>query len=109
MDVKSHFFAVMKLRFLLAVLLSATCSLRGAHLPVMNAGGPEAQLYGQTEHYPTGSSSNMFERKYLVGDFSHFDTLFRAHSISASEKPWEFQTPADSPEIRYSHAGASAI
>lgn len=104
MEVKSHL-AVMKLHFLLPVLLFATCSLRGSHLPVMNAGGPEAQLYGQAEHYPTGSATTMFERKYLVGDFSHFDTLFPAHSISASAKPWEFHTPADSPEIRYSHRG----
>lgn len=95
----------MKSRFLLPVLLFATCSLRGAHLPVMNAGGPEAQLYGQAEHYPTGSSSTMFERKYLVGNFSHFDTLFPSHSISASAQPWEFHSPEDSPEIRYSHAG----
>jgi len=71
----------------------------------MNAGGPEAPLYGQAEHYPTGSSSTRFERKYLVGNFSHFDTLFPAHIISASARPWEFLTPADSPKIRYFHAG----
>jgi CubicO group peptidase (beta-lactamase class C family) len=94
-----------KLHFLVSVLLFAPWSLRSAHLPVMNAGGPEAQLYGQTEHYPTGSSSTMFERKYMVGDFSHFDTLFPAHSINPSAKPWEFHVSADSPEIRYSHAG----
>ncbi len=95
----------MKVHLFLPVLVFATYSLRGAHLPVMNAGGPEAELYGQAEHYPTGSSPTMFERKYLVGDFSHFDTLFPADSISASAQPWEFQTPADSPEIHYSHAG----
>ena len=71
-----------------------------------NAGGPDAQLYGQPEHYPTGSPSNMFERKYLVGDFSHFDKLFPADTISPSAKPWEFHAPVDSAEIRYLHAGA---
>ncbi len=95
----------MKLHFFLCVLLFAAWSLRGAHLPVLNAGGPDAQLYGQAEHYPTGSSDNMFERKYLVGDFSHFDKLFPADSISPSAKPWEFNAPVDSAEIRYRHAG----
>lgn len=71
----------------------------------MNAGGPDAQLYGLAEHYPTGSSNSMFEQKYLVGDFSHFDTLFPADSISPAAKPWEFHASVDSPEIRYSHAG----
>ena len=47
----------------------------------------------------------MFERKYLVGDFSHFDTLFPADSISPAAKPWEFYAPVDSPELRYLHAG----
>ena len=95
----------MKLHFLLSFLLFVPWALGGPHLPILNAGGPEAQLYGQAEHYPTGSSRIMFERKYLVGDFSHFDTLFPARGISPSAQPWEFSTPSDSPEIRYSHAG----
>jgi CubicO group peptidase (beta-lactamase class C family) len=95
----------MKPHSLLPALLIATCPLLAALLPVKNAGGPEAQLYGQTEHYPTGSSSTLFERKYLVGAFSHFDTLFPAHTINASTKPWNFHISADSPEIRYAHAG----
>ncbi len=95
----------MKLNLVASILLFVPYALYGAHLPVLNPGGPDAQLYGQAEHYPTGSSGTRFERKYLVGDFSHFDALFPSHSVRASAKPWEFQSPADPPEIHYSHAG----
>jgi hypothetical protein len=68
--------------------------------------GPDADAYGAAEHYPVGSGATAFGKKFLVGTFSHFDTLYPVHTILPAEKAWEFHHPSAVPEIVYFHAGS---
>ncbi len=74
--------------------------------PVFSASGPDAAAYGEAEHFPVGSPTTFFEKKYMVGSFSHFDLLFPARAVSAAATVWKFQRPITFPEIRYVHAGS---
>jgi CubicO group peptidase (beta-lactamase class C family) len=47
----------------------------------------------------------MFDKRFLVGAFSHFDVLYPSHKIAAATQPWQFIRPATPPEIVYAHAG----
>ncbi len=75
-------------------------------LPSFSASGPDAAAYGEAQHYPVGSPTTFFEKKYMVGSFSHFDLLFPARSIEPAGTVWKFERPAMSPEITYFHAGS---
>ena len=75
-------------------------------LPFFSATGPDAEAYGEAQHYPVGSGATAFEKKFLVGTFSHFDTLFPTHTVLPAAKAWEFHTPDAPPEIMYFHAGS---
>jgi CubicO group peptidase (beta-lactamase class C family) len=72
---------------------------------MFSAGGPDAAGYGEAEHYPTGSPGTLSEKKYMVGNFSHFDVLFPAQAIAAASQVWQFRYPATPQEITYFHAG----
>lgn len=84
----------------------ATLFVYSAQLPFSSVGGPDAEEYGAAEHFPIGSEATAFEKKYMVGSFSHFDTIYPAHTIAPAAHPWEFHHPASAPEIFYFHAGS---
>lgn len=94
------------MKVLCVVFLAAGMLIYGAQLPVFSTTGPNADAYGATEHFPVGSGETAFETKFMVGTFSHFDSLFPVHTVLPAAKAWEFHTPADAPEIQYSHAGS---
>jgi CubicO group peptidase (beta-lactamase class C family) len=88
------------------VLLIAGALICAAQLPVFSAGGPDAEGYGAAEHFPIGSAATAFEKKYMVGTFSHFDTLYPTHAVLPPPRAWQFRRPAAAPEINYFHAGS---
>lgn len=77
-----------------------------AQVPVLSPSGPDAEAYGASEHYPSGSRATAFEKKYMVASLSHFDDLFPSHTIAPAEQSWQFQRPATFPEITYFHVGS---
>lgn len=74
--------------------------------PFFSATGPDAAEYGAADHYPVGSLDTLSEKKYMVGDFSHFDLLFPAHTVAPAPQVWRFRRPGTPPEITYFHAGS---
>jgi CubicO group peptidase (beta-lactamase class C family) len=88
------------------LLLITGFTVCSAQVPVFSAGGPDAELYGAAEHFPVGSRETAFDKKCMVGTFSHFDTLYPAHTVSAASHAWNFQRPATAQEIHYFHAGS---
>ena len=88
------------------VLLAVGMLVYAEERPVFSAQGPDAAGYGAAEHFPVGTAANAFEKKYMVGTFSHFETLHPTHTILPATQPWEFHRPATAPEIRYIHAGS---
>jgi CubicO group peptidase (beta-lactamase class C family) len=89
----------------IALLLLATLPVHAQQLPLFSAEGPDAAAYGAAEHFPIGSSSTQFDKKYMVGAFSHLDTLYPSHTLAPSTHPWEFHRLPTSPEITYVQAG----
>ncbi len=87
---------------LLLIAGSLPCSAQG---PVLSPDGPDAAAYGAAEKYPVGSMENAFEKKYMVGSFSHFDSVFPAQTVLPDSKAWKFERPATATEITYAHAG----
>ncbi|HEX4809297.1 MAG TPA: serine hydrolase [Bryobacteraceae bacterium] len=73
--------------------------------PLFSAGGPDASAYGEAEHYPIGSPDTLSEKKYMVGDFSHFDVLFPAHVVAPAGQIWQFRRMETPPQIAYLQAG----
>jgi CubicO group peptidase (beta-lactamase class C family) len=91
---------------LLAGALIYAAHIYAAQLPIFSATGPDAEAYGAAEHFPVGSGDTAFQKKYMVGSYSHFDTLFPATTLAPAAQAWEFQRPAAFPDITYFHAGS---
>lgn len=89
-----------------ATLLFTGSLVYSGQLPLFSADGPDAGAYGAADHYPVGTASTMFEEKYMVGAFSHFDTLFPVHDVLQAAHAWDFQRPDSPSQITYLHAGS---
>ena len=96
---------------LLARLLPAVAafSLGRAAEPVFNPTGPEAAAFGQAEGFPIGDRATWKDQtpKYLVGGYSHFDTIFPTHRVARAETPSPFSRAAAEPVVRYAFHGHS--
>ncbi len=94
------------IRIAVGVLLFGGTPLFPAQLPVFSADGPDAAAYGSAEHFPVGSAETAFEKKFMVGSFSHFDSIFPGHVVAPAAQPWLFQRVSPASEITYVHAGS---
>ncbi len=72
--------------------------------PQRSPGGPDAAAYGQADGYPIGTADTRDQQRFLVGAFSHFETLFPHRTVDAGGDVWAFDRAADRP-IRYRHDG----
>lgn len=90
----------------MSTLLLSGIQLLASQLPVSSPGGPAAEAYGSAEHFPIGSSATAFEKKFMVGSFSHFATIFPGRAVAPAAQPWELHRVSPPPEITYVHAGS---
>ena len=100
MDVKKGFGIVAA-----AVFVAFGAIAFAEQLPVFSADGPDAQAYGAADHFPVGTGPTAFEKKYMVGSFSHFEDLYPTHTVTAAEHAWSFQRVPTTPEITYLSEG----
>jgi CubicO group peptidase (beta-lactamase class C family) len=89
---------------LVGLLLAA--ALYAAGDAELSATGPDAAAHGAREHYPIGTRATMFDQQFLVGTFSHFDSLFPANTVLPAAQAWNFQRAPDLPDLHYMHAGS---
>ena len=87
------------------VLLLGGVTAHAAQSPTFSAGGPDAAAYGQADHFPIGSPDTFWQKKYMVGAFSHFDLLFPAQSVAPAAQAWQFRRLETSPAISYTQQG----
>jgi CubicO group peptidase (beta-lactamase class C family) len=99
---RKHFFVCIAA----GLLLFAAAAAYTERQPLFSATGPDAAEYGAAEHYPVGSPATLSDKKYMVGDLSHFDLLFPAHVVASAPLVWQFHRPGTPPEIKYFHAGS---
>ncbi len=87
---------------MVSIAMLAYAAVQG---PIFSAAGPDAEAYGAADHYPIGTRDNWFEKQYMVGAFSHLDSLYPTHTVAPADRPWDFERPATRSEIHYIHAG----
>jgi CubicO group peptidase (beta-lactamase class C family) len=73
--------------------------------PRFHVDGPNAAGYGRNEGYPSCKGLDFVrEDRCKVGALSHFDTLFPARRVAASQAPTRFRRAASEPVVRYTFA-----
>jgi CubicO group peptidase (beta-lactamase class C family) len=80
----------------------------GSHAPGprFRADGPNADEFGQKEGYPSCKGIDYVDQtRCRVGALSRYDTLFPAHTITASKQSVPLARAASEPVIRYNLAG----
>ena len=87
-----------------AALIAGTM-LYSEQLPMFSAEGPDAESYGAAEHFPVGAGATAFEKKYMVGSFSHFENLFPTHTVLPASQALDFHRSTAAPEITYLQGG----
>jgi CubicO group peptidase (beta-lactamase class C family) len=105
----SHFEHLLRAALILA---AAALPADASELPAAVAGprfradGPNAEVYGRSEGYPSCKGlAFVREDRCKVGALSHFDRLFPARSVAASQAPTTFRRAAIEPVVRYTFAG----
>ena len=100
-----------RVRIFAAILILLICGIPvlRAQLPDFSPGGPDAETYGSAENFPVGSTATAFEKKFMVGSFSHFYAIFPGSTVQPAAKPWEFHRLSPAPEITYAHAGGRYV
>ena len=74
--------------------------------PRFRADGPNADVWGQKEGYPSCKGLEYIDQtRCRVGALSRYDTLFPARTIAAPKQPVPLARAASEPVIRYNFAG----
>jgi CubicO group peptidase (beta-lactamase class C family) len=73
--------------------------------PTFSPTGPNAAEHGEAQKYPIGTRETMDQPEYLVGSYSHFDTIFPAKAVPRPDKAWTFQRSPHEPDIHYYYHG----
>ncbi|MDP9651497.1 serine hydrolase domain-containing protein [Paraburkholderia caledonica] len=67
--------------------------------PVYSKTGPDAQGYGQNLGYPVGLP--LLRQPYMVGNYSHYDSLHPSHLVAKAEKPSPFERASTELQVSY--------
>ncbi|HUI17452.1 MAG TPA: serine hydrolase [Alphaproteobacteria bacterium] len=92
---------------LLAALLLTPALARAEALPVFSESGPDAEAYGQAEHYPIGAPGHLREQRFLVGSLSHFDHVLSSNPVARAAQASHFARADEELTLTYRHRGES--
>jgi CubicO group peptidase (beta-lactamase class C family) len=75
--------------------------------PVFSDTGPDAAAYGADQGYPAlrGNTTTM-PQQYLVGDYSHYDTLYPSHRVGKPPQASLLRRAAQAITLSYRYKGA---
>lgn len=73
--------------------------------PEYSPSGPDAELFGAAAHFPVGDRTTWQQAPYLVGSYSHFDTIFPTNRIARGDTVRPFARDGQLPEITYEFQG----
>ncbi len=97
---------------IIAVLLFAvlagggTTAALAAADPVFSDSGPDAAAYGAPD-YPVGGRTALTPQVNLVGNYSHFDQVYKAHRVAKADTPSPLRRAPDELALTYTFQGAS--
>jgi CubicO group peptidase (beta-lactamase class C family) len=78
-----HILCVLPVLLTAASLPAYSADQQGA-VPVFSATGPDAADYGENQGYPVGSP--LLRQQYMVGNYTHFDSLHPSHLVAKAER-----------------------
>src|SRR5215210_7155053 len=97
----------MKLFALFGVLALAAGASAAAASPTFRSDGPNAEAYGAAEGYPVGrATAGRFPQHFMVGSFSHYDTLLRTREVPRAGPLAELRRANPVLVLAYRHVGA---
>ena len=97
----------MKLFALFGVLALAAGASAAAASPTFRSDGPNAEAYGAAEGYPVGrATAGRFPQRFMVGSFSHYDTLLRTREVPRGGPVSELRRADLDLELTYRYDGA---
>jgi CubicO group peptidase (beta-lactamase class C family) len=100
--------AIPRLAAIAAVVLVA--SLRQAMPaagPVFSDTGPDAAGYGAVQGYPTHRGGALLPQLYMVGDYSHYDTVWPSHLVARPTASSPLARAADEITLTYRYQDRS--
>jgi CubicO group peptidase (beta-lactamase class C family) len=86
-------------------LLCGLILLAAESVPHFAPSGPDAANYGEAQHFPVGGPHDVNSPQFLIGSYSHFDSIFPARGVPHGMNVWSFHRSAEEPQISYSYAG----
>src|SRR5215207_5864065 len=97
----------MKLFALFGALALAAGASPAAASPTFRSDGPNAEAYGAAEGYPVGrATAGRFPQRFMVGSFSHYDTLLRTREVRRGGPVSELRRADPDLELTYLYDGA---
>ncbi|MET1028785.1 MAG: serine hydrolase [Dongiaceae bacterium] len=88
-----------------AALLTAGSESVYAQSPQFDPSGLDAEKYGAAQGFPIGGPYTYAKPPFVIGSYSHFDSIFPARGVPHPTTVWNFQRAAAEPEIRYQWDG----
>ncbi len=74
--------------------------------PVFSDTGPDAAGYGASQNYPTKRGGALLPQVYMIGDFSHYDTLWPSHLVEKPAAPSQLRRATNEIALRYRYQDA---
>jgi CubicO group peptidase (beta-lactamase class C family) len=75
--------------------------------PAFSAAGPDAAGYGAGQDYPVRRGGVLLPQRYMVGSYSHYDTVNPVHVAAKSATPSPLRRAAEPIVLTYHYQGAS--
>lgn len=75
--------------------------------PVFSAGGPDDAAYGADAGYPTQRGGARLPQRFMVGDYSRFDTLWPSHVVAKATAPSLLRRAAEELPLSYRYGGST--
>jgi CubicO group peptidase (beta-lactamase class C family) len=75
--------------------------------PVFSDSGPDAVNYGLARNYPVARGGAVLPQVYMVGNYSHFDTLWPSHPVAKPPEASPLRRAAQEIALSYPYQSAS--
>ncbi len=73
--------------------------------PVFSDSGPDAAGYGAAQDYPTKRGGALLPQLYMVGNHSHYDSLWPSHVVAKAPEPSHLYRSANEITLSYPYQG----
>src|ERR1700731_4652593 len=73
--------------------------------PVFSDTGLDAAGYGAAQGYPARRGGGVLPQVFMIGNYSHFDTLWPSHAVAKAPVPSQMRRAPNEITLRYYYQG----